>query len=77
MLLHHTPFFTHVPILQALVAEIATVGTGHGALAVSHLSQVAHTSTGNLPMSPSDEGTTPARGFLQQPHLAALTLFLL
>ena len=77
MLLHHTPFFTHVPILQALVAEIATVGTGHGALAVGHLSQITHTSTGNLPMSPSDEGTTPARGFLQQPHLAALTLFLL
>ena len=72
-----TPTIEQLPILQALVAEIATISTRHSALAVGHLSQVAHTSTRNLSISPFHEETTPARAFLQQPHFTALTLFLL
>ena len=39
-----------LPIVQALVAEVATVGTRHSALAVGQLVQSADASTGNLPV---------------------------
>ena len=40
-----------LPIVQALVAEVATVGTRYSALAVRQLVQSTDASTGNLPVS--------------------------
>ena len=40
-----------LPIVQALVAEITTVGTSHSALAVRELVQSTDASTRNLPVS--------------------------
>ena len=40
-----------LPIVQALVAEVATVGTRHSALAVRQLVQSTDASTRNLPVS--------------------------
>ena len=66
-----------LPIVQALVAEITTVGTSHSALAVRELVQSTDASTRNLGIGQKHAKLTPARAFLQHPHFTALTVFLL
>ena len=58
-----------LPIVQALVAEVATVGTRHSALAVRQLVQSADASTGNLPVNHSKHDS-----YTSESLLAAATL---
>ena len=53
-----------LPIVQALVAEVATVGTRHSALAVRQLVQSADASTGNLPVSHDQSDSYTSKSLL-------------
>ena len=53
-----------LPIVQALVAEVATVGTRHSALAVRQLVQSADASTGNLPVNHSKHDSYTSKSLL-------------
>ena len=68
---------TILPVMDALVAQIATVGTGHRALRSGNSSHISRGDAGKLSLTPPYESPTPARGFLQQPHFIGLTIFLL
>ena len=65
------------PVMDALVAQITTISTGHRALRSGNSSHVSRGDAGKLGMTTLGASLTPARGFLQQPHFIGLTIFLL
>ena len=67
----------NLPVMDALVAQITTISTGHRALRSGNSSHVSRGDAGKLEMIILDASPTPARGFLQQPHFIGLTIFLL
>ena len=68
--------FEHLPITQTLMTEIASVSTSNRALAGADSLHISSRDAGNLLSENHKLLRTPARAFLQQPHLTGLAAFL-